>query len=100
MTRARRARLDALTVIGNHEVALLQERRTATLDEVRRQLGPALDEWLAWIESWPTFVQGDGYILITRPGVELRALPSLQHRQQQPGRTSALRQRDRAGARA
>jgi hypothetical protein len=56
--------LDALTVIGNHEVALLEERRTATLDTVRRQLGPALDEWLAWIESWPTFVQGDGYILV------------------------------------
>jgi hypothetical protein len=56
--------LDALTVIGNHEVALLEERRTATLDAVRRQLGPALDAWLAWIESWPTFVQGDGYILV------------------------------------
>jgi bis(5'-nucleosyl)-tetraphosphatase (symmetrical) len=57
-------RLDALTVIGNHEVALLEGRRTPTLDEVRRQLGSALDEWLAWIESWPAFVPGDGYILV------------------------------------
>jgi hypothetical protein len=57
-------RLDALTVIGNHEVALLEGRRSTTLDEVRRQLGSALDEWLAWIESRPTFVLGDGYILV------------------------------------
>jgi hypothetical protein len=56
--------LDALTVIGNHEVALLDGRRTATLDEVRRQLGSALDEWLAWIASRPLFVHGDGYILV------------------------------------
>ena len=56
--------LDALTVIGNHEVALLEGRRTETLDEVRRQLGSALDEWLAWIASRPLFVQGDGYILV------------------------------------
>jgi hypothetical protein len=56
--------LDALTVIGNHEVALLEGRRTATLDEVRRELGSGLDEWLAWIESRPLFVQGDGYILV------------------------------------
>jgi len=57
-------RLEATTVIGNHEVSLLEGRRTATLDEVRRQLGPALPEWLAWIESRPTFVRGDGYILV------------------------------------
>ena len=56
--------LDALTVIGNHEVALLEGRRTATLDEVRAQLGAALEEWLAWIESRPTFIRGDGYILV------------------------------------
>ena len=57
-------RLDATTVIGNHEVSLLEGRRTETLDEVRRQLGPALPEWLAWIGSRPTFVRGDGYILV------------------------------------
>jgi hypothetical protein len=56
--------LDALTVIGNHEVALLEGRRTATLDEVRRQLGSGLHDWLAWIESRPLFVHGDGYILV------------------------------------
>jgi hypothetical protein len=56
--------LDALAVIGNHEVALLDGRRSATLDEVRRQLGSSLDEWLAWIESRPAFVCGDGYIMV------------------------------------
>jgi len=56
--------LDALTVIGNHEVSLIEGRRTPTLDEVRRQLGSALDEWLAWIAAWPLFVHGDGYILV------------------------------------
>ena len=56
--------VDALTVIGNHEVALLEGRRTATLDEVRTQLGATLHEWLGWIESWPTFILGDGYILV------------------------------------
>ena len=56
--------LDALTVLGNHEVALLEGRRSATLDEVRAQLGSALAEWLAWIEARPTFILGDGYILV------------------------------------
>ncbi len=56
--------LDALTVVGNHEVALLEGHRSATLDEVRTQLGAELDEWLAWIRSRPLFVRGDGYILV------------------------------------
>lgn len=56
--------LDALTVLGNHEVALLEGRRSATLDEVRAQLGAELDEWLAWIQSRPLFIRGDGYILV------------------------------------
>lgn len=57
-------RLDALTVIGNHEVALLEGKRTVTLDVVRRQLGSALGEWLAWLSSRPLFVRQDGYILV------------------------------------
>jgi bis(5'-nucleosyl)-tetraphosphatase (symmetrical) len=57
-------RLDALTVIGNHEVALLEGKRTATLDVVRRQLGSARGEGLAWLSSRPLFVRQDGYILV------------------------------------
>ena len=56
--------LDALTVLGNHEVALLEGRRSATLDAVRTQLGAELAEWLAWIESRPLFIRGEGYILV------------------------------------
>ena len=56
--------LDALAVLGNHEVALLEGRQSSTLDQVRRQLGTALDAWLEWITSLPTFVRGDGFILV------------------------------------
>ena len=57
-------RLDALTVLGNHELALLEGRKTETLDKVRKQLGSSLKEWLAWLESLPTFICDDGYILV------------------------------------
>ena len=57
-------RLDARTVIGNHEVALLEGERSATLDVVRRQLGASLGQWLAWLESLPLFIREDGYILV------------------------------------
>lgn len=57
-------RLDALAVIGNHEVGLLEGRRTAALDRLRDQLGSALGEWLAWLRALPTFVCEDGFILV------------------------------------
>ena len=57
-------RLDALTVVGNHEVALLEGRATGPLDQVRKQLGSSLEDWLAWLESLPTFIRDDGYILV------------------------------------
>jgi hypothetical protein len=56
--------LDALAVVGNHELALLEGRRSPGLDAVRQQLGAALDEWLAWLGALPTFVCDDGYILV------------------------------------
>ena len=57
-------RLDAIAVLGNHEVSLLEDRPSPTLDQVRAQLGAALDEWLRWLSALPTFVAGDGYILV------------------------------------
>jgi len=57
-------RLDAVAVLGNHEVSLLEGRSSATLDQVRAQLGPALDEWLGWLSALPTFHVGDGHILV------------------------------------
>ena len=57
-------RLEALTVLGNHEVALLEGRENETLDQVRKQLGPSLKDWLVWLKSLPTFICDDGYILV------------------------------------
>jgi bis(5'-nucleosyl)-tetraphosphatase (symmetrical) len=57
-------RLDARTVIGNHEVALLEGERSATLDVVRQQLGASLGQWLVWLGSRPLFIREDGYILV------------------------------------
>lgn len=57
-------RLDALTVLGNHEVSLLEGRSSASLDQVRAQLGPSLDEWLEWLEARPSFVVARDYILV------------------------------------
>jgi hypothetical protein len=57
-------RLGALTVIGNHEVALLEGKRTPSLDAVRAQLGASLAGWLRWLEARPLFVREDGFILV------------------------------------
>src|SRR5260370_16260686 len=57
-------RLDALTVLGNHEVALLEGKRTATLDLVRQQLGSALEEWRGGVDSPPPLVPPGLYILL------------------------------------
>jgi bis(5'-nucleosyl)-tetraphosphatase (symmetrical) len=57
-------RFDALTVLGNHEVSLLEGRPSAALDQVRAQLGSSLEEWLRWLDALPTFVAGDGFILV------------------------------------
>ena len=57
-------RFDALAVLGNHEISLLEGRSSATLDQVRAQLGSSLDEWLRWLSGLPTFVAADGYILV------------------------------------
>ncbi len=57
-------RLPALTVIGNHEVALLAGKRTPSLDTVRAQLGDSLPGWLRWLEARPLFVREDGFILV------------------------------------
>jgi hypothetical protein len=43
---------------------LLEDRPSETLDQVRAQLGAALDEWLRWLSALPTFVAGDGYIMV------------------------------------
>jgi len=89
-SRSRR-RLDALTVIGNHEVALLEGKRTATLDVVRRQLGSALEEWLAWLSSRPLFVRQDGYILVhagIAPGKRPRSVPEASSPRSEPSTAS------------
>lgn len=57
-------RLDALTVIGNHEVALLDDKQTPSLDAVREQLGDSLAGWLRWLKARPLFVHEDGFILV------------------------------------
>ena len=57
-------RLDALAVVGNHELALLEGRPSTTLDQVRAQLGSSLDEWLRWLSALPVFIADDGYILV------------------------------------
>src|SRR5260370_29453927 len=54
-------RLDALTVLGNHEVALLEGKRTATLDLVRQQLGSALEEWRGGVNTPPPSVRAGGH---------------------------------------
>ncbi len=57
-------RLDGLVVIGNHEVALLEGRRTPSLDAVRAQLGASLTGWLRWLEQRPLFIRENGIILV------------------------------------
>jgi Calcineurin-like phosphoesterase len=56
--------LDALVVLGNHEVSLLEGRPSRSLDRVRAQLGSSLDEWLDWLRARPTFAVGRDYILV------------------------------------
>lgn len=48
---------DALVVVGNHEDALLSGFAGETMSRVRAQLGDTLDETIAWIRTWPTFLR-------------------------------------------
>lgn len=57
-------RLDAVVVLGNHEVSLLEGRSSPSLDQVREQLGSSLEAWLGWLRTRPTFVVGGDYILV------------------------------------
>lgn len=61
LTLARR--LDALVVLGNHEVSLLEGKKTPSLNALREQLGDSLEHWLRWLETLPLFVREDGFIL-------------------------------------
>jgi bis(5'-nucleosyl)-tetraphosphatase (symmetrical) len=55
---------DARIVIGNHEEALLAGATGSTMARVRAQLGSELEEWLAWIRTWPVFQRIDDWILV------------------------------------
>jgi serine/threonine protein phosphatase 1 len=55
---------DALVVVGNHEDGLLKGKQNDALDRVRDELGDELDRWLQWIAALPTFLRGDGLILV------------------------------------
>jgi hypothetical protein len=59
---------DAYVVVGNHEDALLSGFAGETMGRVRAQLGEELDDWVAWIRTWPTFLRLDdgraGVILV------------------------------------
>ena len=55
---------DALVVVGNHEDALVSGFAGETMARVRTQLGDKLDETIAWIRTWPTFLRFDALSLI------------------------------------
>ncbi len=55
---------DALAVVGNHEDGLIQGKRGASFDRVRADLGDSLAEWMGWIRGLPTFLRGDGIIVV------------------------------------
>jgi bis(5'-nucleosyl)-tetraphosphatase (symmetrical) len=54
----------AHVVVGNHEEALLTGSANETMSRVRAQLGDDLDDWMAWIRTWPTFLRFDALDLI------------------------------------
>ncbi len=61
--------LDAKVLIGNHERGFLaymrgERRGNADLKECKRQLGARLAEWVAWIESWPLFLETDAWLAV------------------------------------
>ncbi len=67
-------------VLGNHEVRCLRQWRDggAPNDEydrkLREDLGDARDELLAWVETWPLFLEDDDWLVLhagLRPGVAL-----------------------------
>ena len=55
---------DALVVVGNHEEALVSGYAGETMSRVRAELGDALDETIAWIRTWPTFLRFEPLSLI------------------------------------
>jgi hypothetical protein len=62
--------LEARAVVGNHDFSLLEAaRQVAAGREPKHRdyldsLGPERDEWLAWISSWPYYLEMPDAILV------------------------------------
>ena len=56
--------------LDSHGAARNIHRGVSVAGRASPQLGAALDEWLAWIESRPTFILGDGYTAAELPKFE------------------------------
>ncbi len=57
-------KLSAEMVLGNHEAALVDGRKSETLDRVRAQLGSSLERTVDWMRTWPLYRQHNDWILV------------------------------------
>ncbi len=67
-------------VIGNHELAFVKAIKKnhdlhSHFKDLRLSMSNQLDDWVAWIESWPAFIETQDY-LVVHAGV----IPNQDHR--------------------
>lgn len=51
-------------VLGNHELGFLRRTREKRDHPLRKAMGKDVEDWCAWIESWPLFIEDDDFIVV------------------------------------
>ena len=61
--------LNAACVIGNHELNFLDHlaipsKRRPGFDQLQKEMGTSLSQWVAWIKRWPSYIERDDFLVV------------------------------------
>ncbi len=64
-----RARKQVETLIGNHELKFIQaiEKQfplPGALEKLKMEMGGKIREWIAWIKTWPVYIEEDDFLAV------------------------------------
>ena len=59
----------AEAVLGNHEQAFIQSAQRniplrPILEQLKKEMGRSLAEWINWISSWPVYIEEEDFIVV------------------------------------
>ena len=57
------------TLVGNHELKFIQAVEAGLplsrmLKDLKEQMGKDVDEWLAWMKTWPVYLEEDNFLAV------------------------------------